>query len=120
MNGKSFIYGVIIGGAVAGVSTLLTTPTSGEKMRNRLRSTQRKIQLSINELKDEAMGIKDQVSQAVEESKTVVTTLSNDLKTSVELWQNSIKPHQDSIQQSIALVEKELEKLERNLGKKAE
>jgi len=120
MNGKSFIYGVIIGGAVAGVSTLLATPSSGEKMRNRVRSTKQQIQLSINELKDEAMGIKDQVSQAVEESKSVVTNFSNDLKTSVELWQNSIKPHQDSIQHSIALVEQELEKLEKKIGKKAE
>jgi gas vesicle protein len=120
MNGKSFIYGVIIGGAVAGVSTMLATPTSGAKMRNRLRSKKQQIQLSINELKAEAMGIKDQVSQALGESKAVVTSLSNDVRTSVELWQNSIKPHQDSIQQSIALVEKELEKLEKNLGKKAE
>ena len=120
MNGKSFIYGVIIGGAVAGISTLLTTPTNGEKMRNRVRSTKLQIQRSINEIKDEAMGLKNQVSQAVEESKSVVTSISNDLKTSVELWHNSINPHQESIQQSIALVEKELEELERNLGKKAE
>ncbi|CAG9622537.1 YtxH domain-containing protein [Sutcliffiella rhizosphaerae] len=119
MNGKSFIWGVLIGGTIAGLSTLLTTPTSGAETRAKVKNAKQNIQLTLEELKKEALIVKEQVTQAIEEGKATVGNMSNEVKVSVDLWKNSIKPHQESIQQSIAVLEKELENLERKVGKKA-
>ncbi len=117
MNGKSFIYGLVIGGALAGISTLLTTPTSGAVKRAQVKSAGRNIQSTIDELKNEALQVKDQVAQALEEGKATVGHLAEEIQVSVDLWQNSIKPHQEAIQQNIANVEKELENIEKELAK---
>ncbi|WP_223700800.1 YtxH domain-containing protein [Sutcliffiella deserti] len=120
MNGKSLISGIVVGSVIAGVSTLLTTPSSGESMRSKVRTTKEQAKLTFTELKSEAMQIKSNVSNVVEESKTVIPNVSKDLKTSLEIWQDSIRPHQENIQDNIALVEKEVEKLEKNLNKNGE
>ena len=117
MNGKSFIYGVLIGGTIAGVSALLTTAESGASRRAKIKSTAQSIQLTIEDLKQEAIHIKDQVTQAMEEGKATVGNIAEEIKVSVDLWQNSIKPHQESIQQNIANLQEELEKLEKKLAK---
>ncbi|QFT88263.1 YtxH-like protein [Bacillus sp. THAF10] len=117
MNGKSFIYGVLIGGAIAGVSTLLTTPASGAEARLKVKNTKRNIQLALDEVKQEAINVKNQLTEAMEEGKATVGDLTNEVKISVDLWKNSIKPHQESIQQNIAALEKELEKLEKSIEK---
>ncbi len=38
MKGKSFLVGFLIGGAAAGISTLLTVPNSGEKTRMNMKA----------------------------------------------------------------------------------
>ncbi|KMJ57924.1 hypothetical protein AB685_13900 [Bacillus sp. LL01] len=117
MNGKSFIYGILLGGTIAGISTLLTTPTSGATRRAQVKSAARNIQSTLNELKQEAIQVKDQVAQALEEGKATVGNIAEEIQVSVDLWQNSIKPHQESIQQNIANLEKELENLEKEMAK---
>ncbi|WP_339149525.1 MULTISPECIES: YtxH domain-containing protein [unclassified Sutcliffiella] len=117
MNGKSFIYGVLIGGAIAGISTLLTTPVSGAVRREQVKDAARNVQATLDELKNEAIQVKDQVAQALEEGKATVGNIAEEIQVSVDLWQNSIKSHQESIQQNIANVEKELENLEKELAK---
>ncbi|WP_096155245.1 MULTISPECIES: YtxH domain-containing protein [Bacillus] len=118
MNTKSFLYGVLIGGVIASVSTLLSTPQNGKQARTNVKRTKDHLQQSFHEIKGEGINVKDQVNKAILVGKSVVTDVSEDLKTSLYTWQNEIEPNKEKIEKNIVEIQDEIEKLEKSLQTK--
>ena len=118
VNAKSFLYGVLIGGAIASISTLLSTPQNGKDARRNVKRTREQLQQSFHEIRGEAVNVKDQVNKAINVSKSVVTDVTEDLKTSISAWQNEIEPNKDKIEKNIVEIQDEIEKLEKSLQTK--
>ncbi|MBM7571454.1 YtxH domain-containing protein [Aquibacillus albus] len=112
VSGKSLLLGFITGGLVSATATLLSTPTSGKKLRNQARYRSEEIVHSFEKIKNDGLQITDQLAKTSKEGVSLLKDLSAEMKASIESWKNTIAPHQKNIQTYLTQIEQSLKELE--------
>jgi gas vesicle protein len=120
MKGKSFLVGFLIGGAVAGISTLLTVPSSGEKTRMNMKANTDVWIKHFSEVKDCIKELQKTLSSSSLEGKAELKNFISDIKTVVSDWKQEIHPHQQELQKELQEIEYSIQELESNIYKKSD
>lgn len=115
MSAKSFLKGLLIGGIAAGIATIITTPMSGKEVRKVCKVNSKAFIEELKDLKSSLLEIKDSVSTASVEGKTIISAFVEDLQLSLNEWKDQIKPHQEQLQKELAEIETTVSELETNL-----
>lgn len=111
---KSLVLGLVVGGAVSASVALLTTPSSGRDLRNRIR--EQDLKELFNNLKEDGIRLKRQITETSKESAILIKDLTNDIKESVEEWKQTVEPHQDNIHKYLEQIESSLKDLEEKVN----
>ena len=69
MNGKSFLVGFLIGGAAAGISTLLTVPVSGKNTRMNMKTNKDIWIKQFSEVKDRIKDLQKTLTSLLQREK---------------------------------------------------
>ncbi|WP_102271916.1 YtxH domain-containing protein [Cytobacillus massiliigabonensis] len=115
MKAKSLLIGFIIGGAVAGISTLLSAPASGRDSRKKIKEKIECIQNQLIELNRKFIRVKDATILASKEGKKEILAFSSDVKQSINQWKADILPHQQELQKELQAIEIAIHELEKNI-----
>jgi gas vesicle protein len=105
MSTKSLIFGLLAGSAIGASAALLSTPESGQDVRNRMKNQLVDMKVRINQLKN-------QLRFTSKEGIVIVKELTEEMKKSVEEWKETIEPHQDGIYNYLEQIEASLRDLE--------
>lgn len=116
MNVKSLLIGFIIGGTVAGISTLLSTPASGRDARQKIQEKKECIQNQMIELNKKLIRVKDATIIASKEGKKEILAFSSDVKSSINKWKADVLPHQQELQKELQAIEIAIHELEQNIN----
>ncbi|MBY0123076.1 YtxH domain-containing protein [Bacillus sp. S/N-304-OC-R1] len=120
MKTKSLLLGFLIGGAAAGITTLLTAPNSGVQTRKNLKESTDIMKKQMTELKDQILDIKNAAVKASKEGKNMIAAFSSDMKVVISEWKRDILPHQQTLQMEIHAIEAAISDLEKSLDIKNE
>ncbi len=112
LNKKAFSIGLFIGGTIGAVTSLLSAPSSGKKLREELKNSTNEWIEILSELKTNANELKDSLTNLSIEGKEIVRDLSSDIKTTVEQWRNNIEPNKRQLQSELREIQQTLEDLE--------
>ncbi|MGG2066787.1 MULTISPECIES: YtxH domain-containing protein [unclassified Bacillus (in: firmicutes)] len=116
---KSFLTGVICGGAVAGLAVLFSTPSSGKDMRNKLKEKGNDIKKTISDITADTKLLKRQIIETASEGKEVIQELTNDMHETFSVWRQDISQNKRHIEQEIEDIQKSIEKLQQAVPDKA-
>jgi len=120
MKYKSLLIGFFIGGAAAGISTILSAPSSGKETRKNLIENAGNIKKQMTELKNQIIDLKDTALRASKEGKIIIAEFSSDVITMVNEWKQDIKSNQQVLHQEIHAIEEAISDLEKSLDLKNE
>ncbi|MCM3322118.1 YtxH domain-containing protein [Cytobacillus kochii] len=115
MKAKSLFLGFVVGGVAAAAATLFTAPASGKDTRKYITVQSKSASIQIKELGKQLTDIKNQIVHVGEEGKVALSTLTEDVSSSIKQWKSEILPHQQNLQQEIANIEKSIAELEQTL-----
>ncbi|QJC95533.1 putative membrane protein YhaH [Bacillus mojavensis] len=114
-DGRSLLTGLFVGGIIGGAAVLLSAPSSGKQLREKIKTNCDSFEETIKRLKSDGVTLKDQLVKAAKESADVIKDVSGELQTSIKKWQEEIKPHQQDLQKEIADIEEKIKQLEKTL-----
>lgn len=109
---KSLLLGFMIGGVVGAGTTLISTPTSGQSIRQMLKKQLNEWKKLAKELKFDGKQLKNQLTETSREGALLVKELTQGMRSSVEDWQEIVEPHQENINEYLAQIEMSLKELE--------
>lgn len=112
MKLKHFLYGFIAGGLVAGFSTMLTAPNSGDVTRAQIKKKKQLVLKRLSELKTNLIQIKDSATVATKEGKMNILTFLSEVKISLTQWEKEICPQQQAIQKELIEMKETVQELE--------
>lgn len=118
LNGKSVAIGFIVGGTISAAAALLTTPTSGSVLRNRVKEQSAEWKRIVDDIIKDGWRLKDQIAKTSKEGVALINELTQEMKTSVDEWKNAIEPHQDNIHQYLEEIEASIKALEEKMNTK--
>src|SRR5690625_3554365 len=113
--GRNFLIGFFVGGTISAAATLLTTPSSGATIRNRVKEQGLEWKQIADDIIRETMKLKDQLAKTSKEGVALISELTADMKTSVDEWKNAIEPHQDNIYEYLEQIESSIKDLEQKI-----
>ena len=111
-RGKSFVIGFMIGGAASAIATLLSTPSSGKELRDRVKQQSKEWKEMADNLLRDALRLKDQIAETSKEGVALINNLTQEMKKSVEEWKIAVEPHQENIHGYLEQIELSLKDLE--------
>lgn len=120
MNGKSFLFGLIIGGVTGTISALLFSPQSGVDTRLALNKTKKQWEDRIAELSIAVKDVAASLQNVSEKGKEEIPLFVNELKQTVQAWLKEIKPNQEKINEQLEQIQISLDQLENELLKDKE
>lgn len=89
-------------GLVTGFTTaILNTDRSGDTLKTDLKSTTDGSKIQLNEIKDNAVEIKNYVLKTKDESQIAIQSLSEEVKTMINEFKADINPNIEHIQKNI-------------------
>ncbi len=116
MNKKSLAYGLLIGGVVGGVASLLSSPSSGKEIRAQIKEKKDDWTEVIEEMKGHISELKESIGTLSGEGKETVLQLSKDLQASFKQWQASTEPNNQRLQEEIQSIQRTIEDLEKSIN----
>ncbi|KPL61526.1 YtxH domain-containing protein [Rossellomorea vietnamensis] len=116
MNKKSLAYGLLIGGVVGGIASLLTSPSSGKEIRAQIKDKKDDWTAVIEEMKGHIGELKESIGTLSQEGKETVLQLSKDLQASFKQWQASTEPNNQRLQEEIQSIQRTIEELEKSIN----
>ncbi|WP_226676020.1 YtxH domain-containing protein [Mesobacillus jeotgali] len=116
MKAKNVLTGMVIGGVVAGVATLLAVPKSGYETRRTLLANKNEYIGSIKDIKDSAVELKNTVVTASKEGKDSIQTFITDVKTAIFEWKLETEENKKSLQEDVMELEDSIKDLETELA----
>jgi len=120
MKGKGFLVGFLIGGAAAGISTLLSAPDSGRNTRLNMKATTDIWIKQISEVKDRIKELQKTLISSSLEGKVAINNFISDVKIVVSDWKKEIQPHQQELQKELQEIEESIQELESNIHNKVD
>lgn len=118
MKQSNWLAGFLVGGIAGAVTTLLTTPSSGKDVKKNMLKTKNFMKETAKEVIINANHIKQAVFHLIQEGKTVIPQISKEVKESIELWQETIQPNKNAIEEGIHNVQTSVKNLEETSKKK--
>lgn len=112
MKGKSLLIGFISGFTVAGVSVLLSAPSSGQELRVKLKQSKDETMDLLQDLKKSIVQLKNESVSATTVSKTQIQAFVKGVKEALEEWKQDSQAHTSAIQIQINDVETAIQELE--------
>ncbi|WP_079507922.1 YtxH domain-containing protein [Mesobacillus jeotgali] len=116
MKAKSVLMGMLVGGAAAGIATLLAAPKSGYETRRTLKANKDEYIGSIKDIKDAVVELKNTVSSASKEGKASMQTFITDVKTVIWEWKQETEENKKALQEDIKELEHSISDLESELA----
>jgi gas vesicle protein len=116
INGKSLVIGFIVGGTISAATTLLTTPTSGRKLRTRVKEQGMEWKRIVDDIIQDGIQLKDQIAKTSKEGVALINELTQEMKTSVDEWKRTIEPHQENIYEYLEEIEASIKVLEEKMN----
>lgn len=117
-KGKSLFLGFVVGGAISAVTTLLSTPSSGRDLRDRVKEQGLEWKNMLANLKDDSLRLKNQIAETSKEGAVLIKNLTQEMKKSVEDWKLAVEPHQENIHEYLEEIELSLKDLEEKIKDK--
>lgn len=115
MKAKPFLIGLtagIIGGAAA---IIFTAPQSGEQLRSNLARNTASAKDKLNDVKAQAMNVKQSFTTLSYEAKNNIPQIINELKDTFTNFKQDIEPGTVKLQQEIENLQKSIAEIEKNL-----
>jgi gas vesicle protein len=116
MKAKKVLTGMVVGGVVAGIATLLATPKSGYETRRTLIANKNEYFGSIKDIKDSAVELKNTVTTASKEGKESIQTFITDVKTAIFEWKLQTEENKKGLQEDVKELEDSIKDLETELA----
>lgn len=83
-SGRSLLTGLFVGGIIGGAAVLLTAPSSGKQLREKMKTNYDSFEETIKRLKSDGLALKDQLIKAAKESTDVIKDVGGELQTSIK------------------------------------
>ena len=101
MKMTNVLLGVVIGAAGGVAISILNAPKSGEDTIQSLKNTKTKSVKNIDDIKYNALSIKDSFMQTKEESVETFQSLGDEIKTMIENFKQDIEPNINNIKKDV-------------------
>lgn len=117
-KGKSLLLGFLIGGTISAATALLTTPSSGRDLRERVKEQSIEWKKVVDDIIRDGIRLKDQIAKTSKEGVALINELTNEMKTSIEEWKSAIEPHQENIHEYLEEIEASIKDLEEKMNER--
>lgn len=119
-KGKALIIGFVVGGTISAATTLLTTPTTGGALRNRVKKQGTEWKYLVESIIQDGWKLKDQIAKTSKEGVALMNELTEEMKSSIEEWKGAVEPHQDNIYQYLEEIETSIKDLEEKMSNESD
>ncbi|EEL51877.1 MULTISPECIES: YtxH domain-containing protein [Bacillus cereus group] len=116
---KSFVTGLICGGAVAGLAVLFSTPSSGKDMRSKLKEKGNGVKKTLSDIANDTKLLKRQIVETASEGKEAFQELKDDMQDTLSTWKQDISQNKRHIEKEILDIQQSIEKLQQAVPEKA-
>ena len=112
MKAKSLLIGFISGFTAAGVTVLLSTPSSGQEVRLKIKQSKDETGALLQDVKRSIIQLKEECISATSVSKNQIQSFIKGVKEALEEWKHESQTHTTAIQVQITEVETAIQELE--------
>ena len=117
MKASTFFIGLVTGVVAGSAAALFSTPQSGSELRTNVKTASSDWKDKLSEVKFQISDLKQSIARLTKEAKTEVPQTIDELKESVQLWQNQTGPIQENLQNEISSIQMAMEELEKSIAK---
>ena len=117
MKASTFFIGLVTGVVAGSAAALFSTPQSGSELRSNVKTASSDWKDKLSEVKFQISDLKQSIARLTKEAKTEVPQTIDELKESVQLWQNQTGPIQENLQNEISSIQMAMEELEKSIAK---
>ncbi len=116
MKASTFFIGLVTGVVAGSAAALLSTPQSGSNLRSNVKTASSDWKEKLSEVKFQISDLKQSIARLTKEAKTEVPQTIDELKQSVQKWQNQTGPIQENLQNEISSIQMAMEELEKSIA----
>lgn len=116
MKASTFFIGLVTGVVAGSAATLFSTPQSGSNLRSNVKTVSSDWKEKLSEVKFQISDLKQSIARLTKEAKTEVPQTIDELKQSVQKWQNQTGPIQENLQNEISSIQMAMEELEKSIA----
>ena len=117
MKASTFFIGLVTGVVAGSAAALFSTPQSGSELRTNVKTASSDWKDKLSEVKFQISDLKQSIARLTKEAKTEVPQTIDELKQSVQMWQNQTGPIQENLQNEISSIQMAMEELEKSIAK---
>ena len=117
MKASTFFIGLVTGVVAGSAAALFSTPQSGSELRSNVKTASSDWKDKLSEVKFQISDLKQSIARLTKEAKTEVPQTIDELKESVQMWQNQTGPIQENLQNEISSIQMAMEELEKSIAK---
>ena len=117
MKASTFFIGLVTGVVAGSAAALFSTPQSGSELRSNVKTASSDWKDKLSEVKFQLSDLKQSIARLTKEAKTEVPQTIDELKQSVQMWQNQTGPIQENLQNEISSIQMAMEELEKSIAK---
>jgi gas vesicle protein len=117
MKASTFFIGLVTGVVAGSAAALFSTPQSGSELRTNVKTASSDWKEKLSEVKFQISDLKQSIARLSKEAKTEIPQTIDELKQSVQLWQNQTGPIQENLQNEISSIQMAMEELEKSIAK---
>lgn len=112
---NSLFTGFIVGSLISSAAALLLSSKSGSHIRNTIKDNTKQVRLELDRFVNQSKDTLSSIETSTKKNVLAVKEVSQDVKKSINDWQESVEPHKDNIKNEILNIEKSMKQLENNL-----
>ena len=116
MKASTFFIGLVTGVVAGSAAALFSTPQSGSNLRSNVKTASSDWKEKLSEVKFQISDLKQSIARLTKEAKTEVPQTIDELKQSVQKWQNQTGPIQENLQNEISAIQMAMEELEKSIA----
>ncbi|PUB15972.1 YtxH domain-containing protein [Paenisporosarcina sp. OV554] len=117
MKASTFFIGLVTGVVAGSAAALFSTPQSGSELRSNVKTASSDWKEKLSQVKFQISDLKQSIARLSKETKTEIPQTIDELKQSVQLWQNQTEPIQENLQNEISSIQMAMEELEKSIAK---
>lgn len=116
MKLRPIIFGFITGAVVAGVTTIMTAPSSGRELREKIQSGKHELFTTFDDLSLKIRRMQEAIVEAGQVSIETGKTFVSDVQSLIENWKNEIEPNKTELINNVQEIEQSIHELEKTLN----